>query len=121
MTTKTPNALVADARSLVSRHGPAEDWEGWIKTVRDTDSEGLVEAVAQFTSEPGHGPADLKACREAVLAEIGRKNAAKIVETMETLDRSANRLTVVSLSLTIVGTLFTLVQILQAFHVLPSP
>jgi hypothetical protein len=55
----------------------------------------------------------LKALREAIISEVERKNAQAVVETMEKLDKSATRLTWVSLALAIVGVLLAAIQVLH--------
>ena len=92
---------------------PADDtrFEEWRSAIRQADATILVEATARLSSDPGKRTRDVKALREAIIAEIERKNAQAVIETMEKLDKSAARLTWVSLALAIIGVLLAAIQL----------
>ena len=85
----------------------------WLNEVRGASTGDLIEAVSRLSSDEDHRPATIKALREAIISEIERKNSVHIVETMESLDRSATLLTWVSLALTVVGLVLAGLQIWQ--------
>jgi len=117
------NVDASKAQDIVRRtfevaDDPADEpkFEAWRSAIRDADTAPLVEATARLSSDPGKRTRDLKALREAIISEIERKNAQAVVATMEKLDRSAARLTLVSLVLAIVGVLLAAIQVLLAFR-----
>ena len=88
----------------------------WRQELRRSSSETLIEATARLSTDPGKRTRDIKALREAIISEIQRKSAESIVETMNKLDASASRLTLVSLVLAVVGVALAAIQVAQAFR-----
>jgi hypothetical protein len=91
-----------------------QDRAKWLEGVVKASPEELISLVSKLTSEEDYKPAKIKTLREAVICEIERKNSQSIINTMETLDRSATWLTWVTIGLTVVGLILVGVQIWQA-------
>jgi hypothetical protein len=113
--------LIAQASELVRlaasiAEGSRDDskFMEWRDAVHRADVGALIEATARMSSRVGEPTRDLKALREAVIAEIERKNSEAIVETMMKLDASANRLTWASVVLAVIGVVLAAIQVLQA-------
>ena len=116
-TSDTLTALDIVRRTTDVADMPDDDakFADWRAAIRDADAALLIEATARLSSDPGKRTRDLKALREAIISEVERKNAQAVVDTMEKLDKSAARLTWVSLALTIVGVLLAAIQVLHDF------
>jgi len=86
-------------------------FQEWLTAIHAADVRALIDATARLSSDPGKRTRDIKAMREAVMVEIERKNSEAVVNTMQKLDASANRLTIVSLLLTLVGVALAAMQV----------
>ena len=97
---------------------PTDDakFDRWRRAIVQASAMTLVEATARLSSDPGKRTRDVKALREAIMAEIERKNSHAIIATMEKLDTSAARLTWVSLALAVVGVVLATLQVVQSLH-----
>lgn len=89
-------------------------FQDWLTAVHAADVRALIDATARLSSKPGKRTRDIKAMREAVMVEIERKNSDAVVNTMQKLDASANRLTVASLALTLVSVVLAAMQVIYA-------
>jgi hypothetical protein len=89
-------------------------FERWHTAVDSADSRVLIEVTARLSSEPGKRTRDIKALREAIIAEIERKNANNIIDTMQKLDTSATRLTWASLLVAVVGVILAVIQVWES-------
>ena len=87
----------------------------WIDELYNTSPGDLVELTGKLASREDSPTRKIKALREAVIAEVERKNAKAIVETMQKLDASAAKLNRAFLILAVVGVVLSVVQIVQAF------
>jgi hypothetical protein len=90
----------------------------WAQDVREAGVSDLVALVSRLTSDETHRPANIKACREAIISEIERKNTEHLVKTMKDLDKAAGRLTWVAL---VVGVLSMLLSGAQVWLILHPP
>jgi hypothetical protein len=91
----------------------------WWKDVLDAPQETLIEATSKVRSTPigTERAAAVKGCREAMLAEIDRRNADNVVKTMQHLDRSTEKLTWVGIILAFLALVVAIIQLLGEFHV----
>ena len=87
----------------------------WRELIDRASAITLVEVTARLSSGPGKRTRDIKAPREAILSEVERKNTQNIIATMEKLDRSASKLTWVSVALAVVGVLLAALQVAPLF------
>jgi hypothetical protein len=108
-------SLVAFTQKVADNKNDDNLVEDWVKRTKGLTAGELVEVVGYLTSEKGHRPADMKALREAIISEIELKNTQRIVETMESLDKSAGRLTWASILLALVGAVLAGIQVWQGF------
>ena len=92
----------------------------WWQTVLNASQETLIEATSQVRSIPigTDRAASIKGCREAMLAEIDRRNADTVVHTMRHLDRSTEKLTWVGIVLAFLALLVAVIQVLQEFDLI---
>jgi hypothetical protein len=98
----------------VAEHPDDNDaFNKWYQRVHHSEAKTLVEVTAGLSSEPGKKSRELKALREAVLAEINCKNSDRIIETMTKLDASAGQLTRIGTAIAIIGVLVSVLQIMQ--------
>ena len=87
-----------------------EVYINWYSEISNADAFDLVALTGKLSSIEGKESRDKKALREAIISEIGRKNAYAITETMKKLDRAATLLTWVSIILSIIGIFLAILQ-----------
>ncbi len=90
----------------------------WTAAISQAPTELLVEVTGRLISKEEYKPASIKALRESVISEIERKNAEKIIQTMQHLDESASKLSNISLFLAVVGVVLGIIQILKEFDII---
>ena|SRR2546421_538140 len=108
--------LVRLTREVVE--SPADDlkFEDWCARIRKAPPAALVQVTARLSSQPGKVSRDIKALREAIIAELERQNAQAVIQTMEKLDTTATRLTWISVFVAVVGVLVAIVGVVQVSH-----
>jgi hypothetical protein len=119
------NRLLALADTLAPPGESTPSDKRWHEEITHAPTETLVGLAGNLNSEPGKPAAKRKALREAVMAEIERKNAEqitktlrenteKITKTMRDLDNATNKLNKTMLCLTVFTVILTLVQVVFA-------
>ena len=107
--------LVQSTERLADDFHSQERRREWEEFLRKLDASELVRAAGLLTSDTQHRPARIKALREAIMAEVERKNTERITHTLEHLDRAAGMLTWASFFLAFMGTALAAVQVWQGF------
>ncbi|MEQ1678215.1 MAG: hypothetical protein ABL876_16040 [Chitinophagaceae bacterium] len=110
--------IVQLAKEIVNDLTNTAKQQEWTAAILQAPTESLVEVTGRLTSNEEHKPANIKALRESVISEIERKNAEKIIQTMQHLDQSASKLSNISLFLAVVGVVLGVIQILKEFNVI---
>ena len=119
----TPERRLMELTQAVAEAAEAADiseapaYDEWLREVQGASPRTLVVATSLLSSS-GSRPANVKALREAIIAEIERKNTEHLIRTMEKLDKSAARLGAYSLVLAAIGIALATIQVLQAFKML---
>ena len=108
--------LVRLTRDVVQ--SPADDTKfgDWCIRIRNVPTAALVQVTARLSSQPGKDSRDIKALREAIIAEVARQNAQAVIQTMQRLDATAAKLTWISLLVAVVGVLVAIVGVVQVSH-----
>lgn len=90
-----------------------DDFNNWISLINDAKIMDLIALTSMLSSREDSTSRKIKALRESVISQIAFLNASQISETMERLDKTATRLTIVSLVLSIVGIIFAVLQFIH--------
>jgi hypothetical protein len=90
-----------------------EDFIKWNSSLNETDTIDLLALISLLDSRNSSTSREIKALRESAIAHVTFKNAILISDTMERLDRTGMRLTLVSLALGIIGIVFTVLQFIR--------
>jgi hypothetical protein len=86
----------------------------WHEAISFASSDTLVGVVSLLNTGRGETSRERKSLREAAIAEIERKNAKAIIDTLRSLDNATSALNKRMLWLTAVGVLLAVAQVLLA-------
>ena len=89
------------------------DFDNWNSQINSSDTIDLLALISLLDSRKPSTSREIKALRESVIAHVSYKNALQISGTMERLDKTATRLTIVSLALGLIGIVFTILQFVR--------
>ncbi len=90
-----------------------EDFNTWNSMISEADTVELIALTGKLSSREDEPSRKIKALRESVISQISFNNTTEINKTMERLDKSARRLTIVSVLLSVIG---ITIAFLQFFH-----
>jgi hypothetical protein len=115
--TKQALELIAEANRIAPPQGvpspPQRDYD-WYAKIRNTSIDVLIAYVGMMDSGKGDIASRRKALRESVMAEIERRNAQHISDTMNSLDKATESLDKRMLWLTVAGVFLGLAQVVVA-------
>ena len=83
----------------------------WHQELHSADVATLIAVTGALNAEPGKPAAKRKALREAVMAEVERKNTERVIGTMERLDAATTTLNARMLWLAIGGVILAVAQV----------
>ena len=84
----------------------------WMSEISNTSTTNLIGLISSLdTLKESKTSRAVKALREAAISQVSYRNATLISNTMQQLDKTASRLTIVSIFLAVLGILIAILQI----------
>ena len=116
-TVKGLYSLAQKHATIELKNGTGEEAENlsseWNTKIGETNVNELIALTSLLSSREDSVTRRIKALRESVITEISFKNALQIATTMERLNKSASRLTFVSVFLSIIGVIVAVLQLVR--------